>query len=312
MDWTFLIAVAVLWLVSPIVLLIALVVSRHRLKELRQQLAVARPVDQPLPQTPPVTAPPLVSGDRRCAPVDLENLLLLRLELQRLVGAGALTEERSQLLMGELDRLWTRHLATGGARPDDGVWQRRRVLAWDLLARWADAPLGPPPWQPAALTPGPSPTGRGEESALTPGPSPTGRGEESALTPGPSPTGRGEESALTPGPSPTGRGEESALTPDPSPASERGELSLEPIQLPRVSPVPITRRETSRGSEGESIAARAAKAPSPLVGEGRGGWAEPVSTPSRVWRPAAPSPLEKALQALSGWPKLVAPFLAQN
>lgn len=178
MDWTFLIAVAVLWLASPIILLIALVVSRYRLKDLRQQLAVARPVDQPLPQTPPVTASPLVGGDRRLAPVDLENLLLLRLELQRLVGTGALTEERFQLLMGELDRLWTRHLATGGARPDDGVWQRRRALAWNLLARWAEEPLGPPPWQPAALSPGPSPTGRGEESALSPGPSPaSGRGE---------------------------------------------------------------------------------------------------------------------------------------
>ena len=55
------------------------------------------------------------------------------------------------------------------------------------------------------LTPGPSPTGRGE-SSLTPGPSPTRRGEQ-ALTPGPSPIGRGEQT-LTPGPSPTGRGGE--------------------------------------------------------------------------------------------------------
>ncbi|MCC9000779.1 MAG: hypothetical protein LM522_15035, partial [Candidatus Contendobacter sp.] len=30
------------------------------------------------------------------------------------------------------------------------------------------------------------------------------------------------------------------------------------------------------------------------------------------WRPAVPTPLEKALQVLSGWPKLIAPFLAQN
>ncbi len=44
---------------------------------------------------------------------------------------------------------------------------------------------------PGALTPGPSPRGRGEE-APTPGPSPRGRGEE-APTPGPSPRGRGEE-----------------------------------------------------------------------------------------------------------------------
>ncbi|MCC8992727.1 MAG: hypothetical protein LM550_03370 [Candidatus Contendobacter sp.] len=35
----------------------------------------------------------------------------------------------------------------------------------------------------------------------------------------------------------------------------------------------------------------------------------PVKT---AWRPAAPNPLEKALHTLSGWPKLIAPFLMQN
>ena len=43
-----------------------------------------------------------------------------------------------------------------------------------------------------ALTPSPSPTGRGEQDALTPADSPKGRGEQDALTPGPSPGGRGE------------------------------------------------------------------------------------------------------------------------
>ena len=77
------------------------------------------------------------------------------------------------------------------------------------------------------LTPGPSPTGRGE-SSLTPGPSPTRRGEQ-ALTPGPSPIGRGEQT-LTPGPSPTGRGEQ-ALTPGPSPMG-RWEQALTPVPSP--------------------------------------------------------------------------------
>ncbi len=39
----------------------------------------------------------------------------------------------------------------------------------------------------------------------------------------------------------------------------------------------------------------------------------PVRQPARkAWRPAALNPLEKALQTLSGWPKLIAPFLMQN
>ncbi|MCB1777907.1 MAG: hypothetical protein KDI50_10765, partial [Candidatus Competibacteraceae bacterium] len=39
MDWTILIVLAGLWLISPIVLLIALIVSRHQLAEARRQLA---------------------------------------------------------------------------------------------------------------------------------------------------------------------------------------------------------------------------------------------------------------------------------
>ncbi|MCB1919138.1 MAG: hypothetical protein KDJ28_04045, partial [Candidatus Competibacteraceae bacterium] len=39
MDWTILIILVGLWLVSPIVLLIALIVSRHQLAEARRQLA---------------------------------------------------------------------------------------------------------------------------------------------------------------------------------------------------------------------------------------------------------------------------------
>ena len=56
MDWTILIVLAGLWLVSPIVLLIALVVSRHQLTEARRQATdwerLARSQDAPV-KTPP-------------------------------------------------------------------------------------------------------------------------------------------------------------------------------------------------------------------------------------------------------------------
>jgi hypothetical protein len=258
MDWTFLIAVAVLWLVSPIILLIALLISRHRIKELRQRLAVSRPIEQSPPGTPSVMAPPMVGGERRCAPVDLENLLLLRLELQGLVETKVLTEDRRQLLVGELDRLWARHLSETGARPENSVWQRRRALAWSLLARWADSPLGPPPWQPAVLAPGPS------------HPLP------------PTPSREGEEESMPSG---------SAKAP--SPLAGEGWGGGSERLLPPASPVPAVRRETVKPS-------RLGPAP------------ETAPAPARIWRPAAPSPLEKALRVLSGWPKLIAPFLAQN
>ncbi|MGA1283412.1 MAG: DUF3479 domain-containing protein, partial [Prochlorothrix sp.] len=62
------------------------------------------------------------------------------------------------------------------------------------------------------LTPGPSPSERGELGTLTPGPSPSERGELGTLTPGPSPSERGELGTLTPGPSPSERGELGTLT----------------------------------------------------------------------------------------------------
>src|SRR5262249_47449934 len=38
----------------------------------------------------------------------------------------------------------------------------------------------------------------------------------------------------------------------------------------------------------------------------------PEETTSYAWEPTAPGALERALQAVSGWPALLAPFLVQN
>ena len=143
---------AVAWLISPIVLLVALVVARRQVRELRQQ-PVARSVPEPPVEPPPIRAAPALGGSGRYAPADLENLLLLRLELQRLADAGTLDQERHRQLSDDLDRLWERHLRRGGVALDSEVWRLRRTMAWNLLARESDTPPGPPPWQPAALTP---------------------------------------------------------------------------------------------------------------------------------------------------------------
>ena len=50
----------------------------------------------------------------------------------------------------------------------------------------------------------------------------------------------------------------------------------------------------------------AALTSSPIAEEGRDGRSD------NDWRPAEPGPLERALRAVSGWPRLIAPFLAQN
>ncbi|MFO1424161.1 MAG: hypothetical protein U1F70_11005 [Candidatus Competibacteraceae bacterium] len=286
MEWVILGFLALAWLISPIILLIALVVARRRVRELRRQL-VTRSVPEPSHEPPPIHSTPSLGGGGRYGPADLENLLLLRLELRRLAEAGALEGERHRQLGDDLDRLWERHLRKSGVSPDGEAWRLRRTMAWNLLAQGVETPPGPPPWQTAALTPGPSPaSGRGEQIALTPGPSPaSGRGEQIALTPGPSPA--------------SGRDN---LT-GPSPASGRGEVALEPLEapaapaesqppLPPPASVPARRHAPVEAPTPESV------------------WEQAV--PTADWRPAAPSPLERALRALSGWPRLIAPFLAQN
>ncbi len=284
MEWMILGFLALAWLISPIILLVALIVARSRLNELRQR-SVARSTPEPPTETAPVAAMPVLDGGHRYALADLENLLLLRLELQRLVDTDVLPEQQCRQLSDDLDRLWERHLRKGGVSPDSGVWRLRRTMAWNLLVQGVDTPLGAPPWQPSALTPGPSlASGRGEESALTPGPSLVERGEPSAPL-----------SAGVKAPSPLagegwGGGAERLSPP----------LTLEPLEPPPVAPAEPQRLPLPV----PAIRRAPVEPPAPISAE------EPV--PVADWRPAAPTPLERALRALSGWPALIAPFLAQN
>ena len=253
MEWAILGFVALVWLISPIILLIALIVARRQIRDLRER-PFARSIPESSDQPPPVPIAPVLGGGHY-APADLENLALLRLELQRLADAGVLLERRQRELGEDLDRLWERHLRRGGLSPDSEAWRLRRALAWNLLAQDADMPPGPPPWQSATLTPSikaPSPL-VGEPAALTP----------SIKAPSPL-VGEG-----------WGGGAE-LLSPL---------LALEPLSSP-VAPLE-----------------RPLPSPPPR-------WEDPV--PAADWRPTAPSPLEQALRALSGWPRLIAPFLAQN
>lgn len=257
MEWVILGFLALAWLISPIILLIALIVARRQARNLRQRLAT-QSVPEPPDAFSPVSTASLLGSGGRYALADLENLLLLRLELQRLVKTDDLPKDRYQDLDCALDQLWEQHLRRGGMAPDSEAWRLRRALAWNLLAQGMDTPPGLPPWQRAAITPAPAPA--------------------------PAPTEQGKPTALTPGFSPTERGEPMAPILDTPPAGGRERVSPELPPPPAPAPTPRRAPETV--------------------------WEPPV--PAADWRPAAPSPLEHALRALSGWPRLIAPFLAQN
>ncbi|HAO31487.1 MAG TPA: hypothetical protein PLU26_07650 [Candidatus Competibacter sp.] len=284
MDWMFLLVLGGIWLVSPVIFMIALIVSRSQIRMLRERLAdrqesvgsvspepvapVLRVGAEPSPyreSEPLFEASP--GGRSRYAPVDLENLALLRLELQRLSDGGELDPQRHRQLVVEVDRLWERHLQASGAQADNELWRYRRVAAWRLLAQAAQNPPGPPPWQPAAVTPGPR------------------------AAPATAPARESEEATPVP--------------PPPTPA-----WTVAPLAPPQPPPA----GQPLGSGFGEAPAAR--PIPEPV------GWAARTVVPAVAeadtadaledWRPQPPGPLEKALQALSGWPRLIAPFLAQN
>lgn len=268
MEWTFLILVAVLWLVSPVILLIALVVARRQIQVLRDQ-QVNRPGDDPAPTEfdPTLLGAGMVGGSSRYAPIDLENLLLLRLELRRLLDSGDLTEDRYRQLVDELDRLWKRHLGESDARPDSEAWRRRRALAWGLLAQAADSPPGPPPWMPTAPKPAASVPVKAPPAAVPDHSSP-------------------------------------AAPPLPMPVSRPPAPDSSPSPIPSAPPVPRFGPKAVEHPIPRPVAEVARPAPPPV--------SEIVSVDAADWRPVPPNSLERALHAISGWPKLIAPFLAQN
>ncbi len=83
------------------------------------------------------------------------------------------------------------------------------------------------------------------------------------------------------------------------------------LEPPNVEPLTLDLEDLApRDFASPSSAIPAPRHPSPQAPNLPGPNAESPVTPA--WRRRAPSPLEKALRQMSGWPRLIAPFLAQN
>jgi hypothetical protein len=268
--WIFLGLLVLAWLISPIILVIALIVARRQLHGLRQRPSGPHGAELPTRTHPPPSPSVTLGGARRLVLADLENLALLRLELQRHRDSGDLAEDQCHRWVDDLDRLWAQHLRETGAVPESEVWRRRRALAWNLLARGSDAPLGAPPWQSVAA----EPLSTSPAQASPPVPE--------------SPSVPASPFALPPVP--------------------------KPVPLPPPGPPTLSKTPSPLVGEGWGGGDQRSPStiPSPLAREDRGGEGKRPTTVDADWRPAAPTPLERALHALSGWPRLIAPFLAQN
>ena len=281
MDWTFFITIAVLWLLSPLILLVALIVARRQVRMLRERLASRLESEPPLTVSSPVShVGGMGANNARYAPADLENLLLLRMELEKLLEAGELPKNRHQQLVSQLDLLWERHLREGGAWPGNEVWEQRRALAWRLLGQALENPPGSPPW--LAAIPPISPALPAPPAAVIIPPTMVRNDPPPVLSPPP---------VISPPPPAWKSWPLESVEPSPPPLSDT------PLS-PEFEPEPI------KPANWRSTAETASSSRKPVP--------ETVTVDVADWRPAAPSPLERALTAVSGWPKLIAPFLAQN
>src|SRR5438093_5670449 len=80
-------------------------------------------------------------------------------------------------------------------------------------------------------------------------------------------------------------------------------VDIPPLPAATPTPPPATPVTVSEVPEALAEAAQPVSAASPLSAE---------DTASYAWEPTAPSALERAMQAMAGWPALIAPFLVQN
>ena len=264
------------WLIACL-LAVLLFRTRRRLKRLLAALP-----------TPPETesSQPVLSSYQNVplAYQHLHDLIVLSLELGRLREAGRLDPVRYAGLTAQINTLWANIVHHLGTTPPSQPWQQARTTAWELLAEQHTL-LEPPPWSQ-------------EEAPAAP------LGAE-ALAPPAHLHDALAHSVMVP-PLPAAAAAHVTPTPaTPVAATAASETLAEAVQPP--SPVSPTSASEEHPSPFTPHPSPLTRLPSPV---------SPTSasedTASYAWEPAAPGALERALQAVSGWPALIAPFLVQN
>jgi hypothetical protein len=244
----------------------------------------------------------------RSASRQLADLILLRLELKRLLGSGAIDEAKYEGIIKQIDALWCERLEGWGARPENDRWRVQREQAWALLERNASLPIGPPPWR-ATETPAPQ---LELDWKHQPQPEQVTESEESAasITAAASAVTGSEQTAavLTPVISvpllirPVVKVPETAAREQPA----EGRVPTESVPLIGPAEAVLPLEDTSSAATRVSLFPPSPPATAPD--------AKPLSaaTEGYAWSPAEAGPLERALQVMSGWHALVTPFLVHN
>ncbi len=238
----------------------------------------------------------LFAGGRSLSFSDLLDLAILRLDLDRRHASGGLSSERHAALCVAIDRVWLEKLHAVDATPGNEAWCARRARGFGLLTDRGMI-AGGPPWaetKPCGAAPAGVPrpvAGEPAERAIEYRVERSGPSQPAAAL-----DGQGSASGDS------GAPVEARGAPGTAPLVENWDRigrraaswNLEPVVEARATAV----------APPETPAHEAPRAGLPAVDREAGR--------AHALRPDAPNVLERALQAITGWHTLIAPFLAQN
>lgn len=210
-------------------------------------------------------------------PAEITDLLILRLDLGRQLADGTITKEFYYHAVAQIDTLGTETLGRLAIAPKTYRWRIGKENAWRLLIQRGLLPQSPPPWQSVRHDDGVQGHQPSQQLAL-PLPSRS-----------PSPLDQRNASQETRVSTPLHTQRSPLVQPLPV---ETAALLEKTVSVPPLSHPPLT--------------------PSPSLSPPSYAEDRPQPRESYEWKPTTPTALERALQAVSGWPALIIPFLVQN
>jgi hypothetical protein len=212
-------------------------------------------------------------GKRERALTASYALATLRLQLKRMHEAGQLQEGQYEVLTDGIDACLASEREGTSAEPEGELWWSSCETAWNILMARGLIQRGPPPWQKEMPAP------KSERAPVL----------EALVKEGVGQPPEAPESDILP---PT----TAALPVQPAPQREAGV---------GTTPAPDVSRE--------AVPAQPSKRHRAAVHQGPAKAARPTAPgEAHAWLPAESGPLDRALRAVSGWPNVLVPFLAQN
>ena len=281
------IVIGIAWLVAPIGLLIALLVSRSRSR--RQIDDLQRLLEsQPVPEIPATPESPGEKWLGNLSAQDIKSLLVLDVELARHRQNGDLNDAQYAELRAGWDMLWTEQLGLDGVEPDSDEWRTRRDLAWQLLVEHQPEPPSIPPWR--------------QKEELD-----ADRAQEAAST-------SAEPIEDLESIEPT---DELVFDLDTSGNDERPEVAEPSLQPPPVTVAARISNDTARLVDSPEVAPAPIEGDRELLVPARPAAVTPTPASKPVedsfsFTVVEPGMFERLVETVSGWPKLAAPFLVQN